>query len=787
MLYNYLKIAIRNLTKNAGYSFINIVGLSIGLTCVILIFLWVADEMSYNTHFANRENIHQVYVRDFNGGDFSAFNSVPLPTYQELKTRDARIKNVCVSDWGGGYLLANGETRVRKQGMFASEEFLQIFQFEFVKGDARTALADASHIVLTESAAKSLFGDAEPMGQTLQVDNGKEYKVAAILRDLPTTCSFDFELLLPWKQLQTTDWIKRNETQWDNYSFQVFVELQPGQNEGPVNAAIQNILTEKGQTDVKREFFLHPLTKWHLYSQFENGQPTGGRIDYVNGFSVLALFILIIACINFMNLATARSERRAREVGIRKSVGSRRSEIIFQFLGESILIAAVSAVIALVLAELALPFYNELTGKALRIEYQSPLFWALACGTVILTGVFAGSYPAFYLSSFQVARVLKGVVQAGKSVTRPRQALVVVQFVIAVGLIVGTIVIAKQIEHVQARQLGYNQKNLISVWLNDETRKNYNALKTDLESSGLAESVAKSNSPITEVFSNNYLDWPGKPVDKKVVFITIATEYDYTKTLGAKVLEGRDFSPDFPSDSSAILVNQAAAEIMNLQETVGTEVTLWDSKRTIVGVIDNVVMRSPYEEPKPMFVIFNTGWASSITIRIKDSNDMKAVMAGVEAVFKKHAPTNPFEFEFVDEQFAKKYRSIQLIGNLANLFSALAIVITGLGLLGLAAFTAEQRTKEIGIRKVMGASVSGIVLLISKEFTWLVLIAFAIAAPLSWWGFNKFLMSYDYRIEFPLWALALAGCTALAFALFIVGTQAWKAATANPVKSLRSE
>ena len=510
-------------------------------------------------------------------------------------------------------------------------------------------------------------------------------------------------------------------------------------------------------------------------------------IEYVKGFSLVALLIIVMACINFMNLATARSERRAREVGIRKSVGSRKSELVIQFLGESVLIVLFSFVLAIVITEVTLPLYNDLTSKKLFIDYASPVFWLVSVGTILITGVFAGSYPAFYLSSFLPAKVLKGKIQVGRSVTRPRQILVVLQFVFAVGLIVSTIVISQQIQFAQSRQLGYDQKNLISIWFNDEITKNYKAIKTDLLASGLIHSVTQSNSPVTEIFSNNFVDWPGKPEEEKVLFSTIATEYDYAKTLGAKIIEGRDFSPEFPSDSLAVLVNQAAVDIMGLDENIGTQITLWGDKRTIVGVIDNIVMRSPYEKPKPMIVGHLPGWANSMTIRLEPSEDLPGTIAQVESIFKKHAPTNPFQYTFVDVEFAKKFSTIKLIGNITNLFAFLSLFITSLGLFGLAAFTVEQRTKEIGIRKVLGATVSGIILLVSKEFSWLVLIAFAIAGPGSWWILSSFLERYEYRIEFPYWALAVAGITALLFALAIVSTQALRAAVANPSESLRSE
>jgi ABC-type antimicrobial peptide transport system permease subunit len=566
----------------------------------------------------------------------------------------------------------------------------------------------------------------------------------------------------------------------------VFLELQPGTNYEDVTEKVKGLLVKKGEVDVPREFFLHPMERWRLYSSFENGKEAGGMIDYVIGFSAIAIFIVVIACINFMNLATARSERRAREVGVRKSVGSRRRELIFQFLGESLLITAISFLLALVVVELALPFYNDLTQKKLMLDFASPLFWIISMGVVILTGVVSGSYPALYLSSFTPVKVLKGKVQIGRGGATPRKVLVVLQFFFATLLIIGTIVVSEQIQFVKKRDLGYDQKNLIMIPHSDEIGKNFSSIRNELMATGAVSSVTKSNSPITDIYSNNFMSWPGKPEEEKVLFVTVTTELDYTKTMGIKILEGRDFVG--AGDSSSVLINKAAADVMGLKETLGTEVVYWgDHKSKIVGVIDNVLMGSPYRKPSPMFVAYQPGWASSVTVRLEETADITGPMKKVEDVFKKYNPAYPFEYQFVDEQFNKKYTTINLISTLANLFALLAILITGMGLFGLAAFTAEQRTKEIGIRKVMGASVSGLVALISKEFSFLVLISFVLSAPISWWFLSSFLERYPYRIDFPWWAIGVAGIVALVFALVIVSTQALKAATSNPANSLRSE
>ncbi|MFN7262115.1 MAG: FtsX-like permease family protein, partial [Cyclobacteriaceae bacterium] len=638
-------------------------------------------------------------------------------------------------------------------------------------------------IVLTVSTARALFGTDDAIGKSVKVDNAKELTVTGILEDVPSNSSFEFDCLMPHK-LQVVEIDENNS--WGDYSYQVFIELQPGVTITEVNEKIKGLLIKKGQTDVPREFFLHPMERWRLHTSFENGKESGGTIDYVIGFSAIAIFILVIACINFMNLATARSERRAREVGVRKSIGSRRRELIVQFLGESILLTTIGFALCLVLVELSLPFYNDLTQKKLFLDYSSPLFWAACVGIVLLTGIISGSYPAIYLSSFNPVKVLKGKLQMGKNAATPRQVLVVLQFFFATLLIVSTLVVSEQIHHVKKRDLGYNQKNLLMISYTNEIGKNFKAIRNEVVATGAVSSMTKSNSPITDIFSNNFMDWPGKPPEEKVLFATIATELDYTKTMGIKILEGRDFESD--ADTASVLINKAAADVMGLKETLGTEVVYWgDHKSKIVGIIDNVLMGSPYRKPGPMFVAYQPEWASSVTLRLEETADLPSAVKKIEDVFKKYNPAYPFDYQFADVQFNKKYTTINLISTLSTLFASLAILITGMGLFGLAAFTAEQRTKEIGIRKVMGASVPSLVTLISKEFSLLVAISFVFAVPFSWWTLSSFLERYPYRIDFPWWTVVVAGGTALLFALAIVSTQALKAATSNPASSLRSE
>lgn len=788
MIKNLFLVTIRNLMKHRLYSIINIIGLAIGIVCSVLILLWVADETSFDTFHPKADRLHQVWVNAEFDGSITSWSSVPLPTYQAMKTADSNIRNAVVTGWGNDRLMTVGDTRIIKKSYFVSEEFLEMFEFPLIEGNAEYVLDDPPSIVITESTAKALFGNEDPMYQIIRVDDESDLKVTGILKDIPKNSSFQFDFLMTWKHRESINpWVARNTDNWGNYSFQIFVELNDASHELLVEENIRDMLTKKGQDDIKRQFYLHPMLRWRLHSNFKNGREAGGMNDYVQLFTIIAIFIVVIACINFMNLATARSEGRAREVGIRKTMGSKRHELIFQFIGESMFISLIAFVLAMLLVQLALPFYNNMVDKELFVDFSSRYFWLFSLGIVLFTGLVSGSYPAFYLSSFKPVMTLKGKVTIGKNANLPRKILVVLQFGFAILLMVGTVVIFKQIKLVKSRELGYNQKNLIVIEYTDELEKNYNVLKTELLQSGAADAVTRSNSDITHINSNNFLGWPGKPEDLRVIFTTIATEYDYAKTMGIKVLLGRDFSPDFISDTAAIVINKAALDLMELEDPIGTELDLWGDKRTLIGVVDNVLMGSPYRAIKPMFVIMDSEWIGYISVRLSQSNDLQSNLATVKSIFEKHNPAYPFDYVFSDEEYQKKFTTINMTSKLATLFSVLAIIITGLGLFGLASYTAEQRTKEIGIRKVLGATVTSLVILMSMDFSKLVIIAFIVSAPLAWWLLDKWLDRYDVRIDIEWWIFPLIGVVALLFAIAIVSNQARNAALVNPVHSLRNE
>ena len=787
MIRNYFLTALRNFAKNKFYTFINIAGLSIGTTCSILILLWVFDEMTYDKFLTKSDRLYQLWVNSYYDNKINTWRSVPLPTYEGLKNEDSNIKNTVVADWGGDHLLTVGETKLMLEGYYVSEEFLEMFEFPLVFGDATTALDDPNNIVITEETAKVFFGDEDPLNKVIRVDNEGDLKVVAILEGVPKNSSFEFDYLLPWKfRRQTNPWVIDNEDNWGNYSFQVFVELDDPEHKDKVDESIRTLLQEHGEEDMKPELFLYPMERWRLYSSFENGEEKGGMSDFVQLFSITAIFIIVIACINFMNLSTARSEKRAKEVGIRKSVGSTKFHLVMQFIAESMMISFVAFVLALLLAQLVLPFYNNLVEKELFINFQSWEIWVFSLIMIGFIGWISGSYPAFYLSSFQPVKVLKGSTNSGKGGSWPRKILVTTQFMFSIFLIIATLMIYQQIQLVKNRELGYNQENLVFVELNKELKDNYQVLKEELLMKGLIESATISNSPVTQINSNNFLGWPGKPEEQRVIFTTITCNYDYAKTMGVEMLLGRDFSEDHVSDSSAIIVNKAALDLMQLEDPIGTELDLWGGKRTLIGVVDNILMGSPYNEVKPLFMIMDDWWGY-ITMRVGPTDNLSGRIEEIGKVFNKYNAAYPFDYQFADLEFQKKFSTIEMTNRLATIFASLAIFITGLGLFGLAAFTAEQRTKEIGVRKVLGATVTNIINLLSKDFTILVVVAFIITAPLSWWALNSYLERYQVRIELEFWVFPLTGLVVLLFALFIVSSQALKAAHANPANSLRDE
>jgi ABC-type antimicrobial peptide transport system permease subunit len=794
MIKNYFKIAWRNLVKNKVYSLLNIVGLASGMAVAMIIGLWIYDEVSANKHFKNYDTLYQVMMHQTFDGHRGSQQALPFPIGEELKAKYPDLKAVAMCDWGQPHSLVYGENKISKQGHFIGEEAIAMFSITIQKGD-KNPLHDPYSIVLTDETARILFGNEDPLGKIVKMDNTTSLKVTAVVDKQPKNSSLSFDYLIPF-QLQENIyyWVKQfHKTNWANNSWQVYVQLNNNANSKNVNAKIKDVVLahftdENTLKTIKPEVFIHPMAKWRLYSEFEDGKNTGGFIKYVRMFGILGFVVLLIACINFMNLSTARSEKRAKEVGVRKAIGSGRKELIRQFLSESLLTAVLAFVLALLLVAVALPYFNTLTEKAMSLQVTNPLFWGIMVAFTILTGLLAGSYPAFYLSSFNPVRVLKGNLKTGAGHAMPRKILVVVQFASSVILMIGTIVVYRQIQHGKNRPIGFDNKGLITVNWSEDLQKNYEALRQELLSSGAVVSICKSNSPPSQIYSNNNgWEWKNsQPVDKSVIFSTIATDYDYTKTLGIKLIDGRDFSRDF-ADSNSVILNEAAVKRMGLLHPVG-EMLKWNGQpMQVVGVIPDIQMQSPFRSISPLTIIFNKDWVSCVNIRINPGMPASKAIELMKPVFDKYNPAFPFEYQFADEEYAKKFNYEELVGNLAAIVAILAIFISCLGLYGLAAFTAEKRVKEIGVRKVLGASVMNLWQLLSKDFVALVLIACAVAIPLAWYFMNEWLKNYEYKTNINTGIFVLVVLLAIVITLVTVSIQAIKAALANPVKNLRTE
>jgi len=794
MLKNYFKVAWRNLVKNKVYSFINIAGLASGMAVAMIIGLWIYDEVSANKHFKNYESVYQVMMHQTFDGIRSSQTALPYPLGEELKAKYPEFKAVAMCDWGQEHSLIYGEKKINKPGHFIGEEAMSIFSFDVLNG-SKQALHDPYSIVLTDETAKILFGNENPIGKIVKLDNATNLKVTAVVAKQPKNSSLSFDYLMPWQLQETIDSsIKQyHKTNWGNNSWQAFAQLNDNASALNVNTKIKNTVIahftdENTLKSIKPELFIHPMAKWRLYSDFKEGKNTGGFIKYVRMFGILGLIVLIIACINFMNLSTARSEKRAKEVGIRKAVGSLRKQLISQFLSESILIAVLAFMLALLIVAVALPFFNQLTKKDMSLQISSPLFWGIMILFTAFTGLLAGSYPAFYLSSFNPVRVLKANLKAGRSGSLPRKILVVLQFACSVVLMIGTIIIYQQIQFGKNQPIGFNNKGLITVNWSDDISKHYDALRQELLNTGAVVSICKSNSPPSEIHSNNNgWEWKNsKPVEKSTIFSTIVTDYDYTKTLGIKLREGRDFSREF-ADSNGVLLNEAAVKRMNLKNPVG-EMLKWNDKPMVVlGVIPDIQMESPYRAVSPLTIIFDKNWVSYINIRMNPSIPASKAISIMKPIFDRYNPAFPFEYKFVDEEYAKKFNYEELVGNLSAIIAILAVFISCLGLFGLASFTAEQRVKEIGVRKVLGASVLNLWQLLSRDFIILVLVSCTIATPLAWYFMTDWLKTYDNKITIGIGVFVVVASVAIIITLITVSFQAIKAAMANPVKSLRSE
>lgn len=805
MLRNYFKIAMRNLVKHYGYSFINIAGLASGMAVALLVGLWVFDELSFNTYFKNYDRIAQVTkAGTFEGKYYQGQDYIPYPLITELQTTYRQnFKHVVPVAWAGGFeaVLSSEDKRLTRRGLYVGEDAPEMFSFEMTFG-AWPGLNELHGIMISESTSKAFFGDADPLGKAMKVNNDVEVTVTGVFKDFPRNTVFHgLQFFQPWKFLEKdASWITSKG--WDDHFLFLYVQVADGKSMEEVAAAIKkaemiaikDLDYMKNELQYDYDILLHPMSKWHLYSNYKEGLLQNGPIQFVWFIGAIGVFVLVLACINFMNLGTARSEKRAKEVGIRKTIGSVRKQLIVQFFSESFLIVLFAFAACLLIVFVALPGFNQLSAKAIEMPLEKSWFWMSSIAFILLTGFLAGSYPAFYLSSFNPVSVLKGTFRAGRYASIPRKTLVVLQFSVSVMLIICTAVIYQQLEFVKSRPVGYNREGLLIMRKKSgefDTRRD--ALWAELKKTGVVSSVGESGGDLSGTWSHNGgFSWEGKDPSFEANFATLNVSHEFGKTVGWQFIDGRDFSRDIASDSAGIVLNEAAVEYMKLKDPVGKTVRwtnrAWnvDQDFRIVGIVKDMIMNSPFEPVKPA-MFFTYGYESVLLIRIAPGVSASEALPKIEKVFTSMMPEIPFDYRFADQQFAAKFANEERIGKLAAVFASLAIFISCLGLFGLASFVAEQRTKEIGIRKVLGASVPNLWRMLSQQFIFLVILSCAIAIPSSYYILNNGLKNYQYHTTLNWWIFAGAGVAALGITLLTVSFQAIKAALMNPVKSLRSE
>jgi ABC-type antimicrobial peptide transport system permease subunit len=796
MYQNYFKIGLRHLVKNKGYSFINVGGLAAGMTVALLLGLWIHDELSFDKHFKNYHRIAQVLQNQTFNGEVETWWSQARQIGPALRENyGSDFEHVIMSSWNGNHKLTFGDKSVSKSGNYMEEGVTEMLSLEMIAG-TRGGLHDPHSILLSESTAKALFGDEEPMNKIIRVDDKLDVKVTGVYEDIPFSTSFsNLTFIAPWQLYVTSEDLEKR-TGWGNSWFQCIAQVAENASMNDVSLKIKdaklNGVRQAGDDDdrFKPEILLHPMPRWHLYSSFENGVPAGGSIQYVWLFAVVGTFVLLLACINFINLTTARSEKRSKEVGIRKTIGSIRVQLMTQFFLESWLVVTLAFGVSLLLTQLLSPWFNEITGKQLGILWTNPIFWLSGAGITLLTGLVAGIFPALYLSSFEPVQALKGAYQAGRFSSLPRQVLVVFQFTVSISLITGTVVIFKQIQFAQSRPIGYNYSGLVTAPIkSDEIRDHFDTFRNELKKTGAVDEVALTDTPITATYvTNSGFSWKDKDPAMSEEFVTLRVTHDFGKMADWEIVQGRDFSTEYPSDSMAFVINESAAKYMNLENPVGESVT-WGNNGDykIIGVVKDLVTQSPYAPVKQMFFFLHYQRVYFVNIRIAPNESARNAIAKIETVFAKYDPANPFEYNFADQEFSRKFSNEKRIGNLSLVFASLAIFISCLGLFGLASFMAERRTKEIGIRKVLGASVIKLWKLLSFDFVVLIGLSCFIALPLAYFYMDSWLQNYEYRTDIPWWIFSLTATGAVLITLLTVSYHAVKAALLNPVVSLRSE
>jgi putative ABC transport system permease protein len=788
---NYFKTTWRGLMKNKFYSSINILGLTIGMASAILILLWIQNEMSHDRFYKKTDRIYLANNRDKVNGKMQAWNNTPKPLGLALKKDYPEVEDVVrLNEYAANFLISTDDKHFSLHGEFADPGFLSMFSLPLLEGNAATSLKNPNSIVLTQQLAIKLFGKQDAVGKTVKVDSSDYFTVTGVLKDLPSNSRFNFEYVLPWAYSSQKH---IDDSNWTNNNVLTYILLKPGASQTAFDNKIKNITinhTKGGADPSTTQVFTQALKDTWLYDKEENGRYVGGRIERVKLFAIIAALILIIACINFMNLSTARSEKRAKEVGIRKVVGAQKQSLVMQFISESVTLAFIAGIISIIVVQLVLPAYNQVLGLKLSIAFNNPYYWLFAIVFILFTGLLAGIYPAFYLSSFKPVKVLKGRFTSADKVVTPRKILVVLQFTFAITLIICTLIVEDQINYAQKRDTGYSRDNLAFIIEFGNVHRNYELIKHDLLSSGAATAVAQTSAPITESWGDSWgFTWNGSTEDdKKIDFSMYSADNDFTTTMGTKIIQGRDIDvKTYKTDSTACLLNEAAVKVMRLKNPIGQVIRAGNDSVHVVGVIKDFILTTPYEPVQQMIIVGPIFGGDVVNFKLNPNPSIGTNLKKAEAVFKQYNPQYPFNVRFYDQEYDKKFQDEKQTGTLAGLFAGLTIFISCLGLLGLATFVAHSRIKEIGVRKVLGASVQGIVALLSKDFLKLVVISFLIASPVAWFAMNHWLASYSYRVPISAWVFVVAGCMSALIAFITVSFQAIKAAIANPVKSLRTE
>jgi putative ABC transport system permease protein len=789
MFANYLKAYLRNLWKNRTYTFLNIIGLAVGITCSTLIFLWIEDEFNWDHQFAKKTSLYRVEDNQTYDGNTYTFEATPGPLAAGIKADIPGIANSSHLTWTDQALFSFDDKPIYEPGNFCDPSFLSMFNLDFTEGSPASALNGIHSLVISREMATAFFGTAEPLGKTLRMNNADQYTVTGVFNDLPTNTSFRFRWLGNYQAYyQHNQWLK----EWGSNAIMTFVELKPNANLAAVNKVMYHYVQDKSPGAAMKGF-LFPMSEWRLYGAFKNGKqdPSNGRIQYVRIFTLIAWIILVIACINFMNLATASSERRAREVGVRKVLGAGKRKLVGQFIGESVLMAFLAVVVSIGLTALLLPAFNSLVEKQLVFGLLNPVHIAGLLAIGLLCGLLAGSYPSFYLSSFNPVNVLKGLkLKDANGAVYIRKGLVILQFATSIVFIITTIIIYQQLQYVQHRQLGYEKQGLLYMRLQGKMNEHFDAIHNDLIRSGFVSDATLSSSAVLQLGSNTGdFDWPGKDPKKQVLITVESVSPQYLSTMGMHLSAGRDFHEVAAQDSTNIIINETLAHIVTKGDAVGSLITRDDGKAKfrVVGVIRDFVYNDMYQSAAPLILFCDPANTYTLSVRLKANADVPKALASTEKILKANNPGYPFEYKFVDQEFENQFKTETLTGRLSGIFAALAVFISCLGLFGLAGFAAERRTKEIGVRKVLGASITGLTGLLSKDFLLLVLLSCLIAFPIAWWIMHNWLNGYAYRTGISWIIFVLAGIGALAIALLTVSFITIRAALANPIKSLRTE